>query len=185
MTASPTTDVEVDELHAELVAHVGMASGPTVLARDPVNQPMIRHWCDAMGDTNPVYTDAQAAAATVHGGVVAPPTMLQAWTMSGLGERVTIGDEPDHSAGMRELLDAAGYTSVVATNCDQSYARYLRPGDELRVTSTIDEVSERKQTGLGEGYFLTTRMEYRDQHDELVATMRFRILKFRPRAQEG
>lgn len=178
-----STATEVDELYDALHAFVGRQSGPTVLARDPVNQPMIRHWCDAMGDTNPIYTDPDAAAASVHGQVVAPPTMLQAWTMAGLGERITVGDEPDHSAAMRDLLDDAGYTSVVATNCEQSYGRYLRPGDELRVTSVIDDVSTHKTTGLGEGYFLTTRMEYRDQHDEVVATMLFRILKFRPRTK--
>ena len=46
---------------------------------------MIRHWCEAMGDTNPVYIDAEAAAASVHGGIVAPPTMLQAWVMRPFG----------------------------------------------------------------------------------------------------
>jgi len=43
---------------------------------------MIRHWCDAVGDGNPVYTDREFAAKSVHGGIVAPPTMLQAWTMA-------------------------------------------------------------------------------------------------------
>lgn len=41
--------------------------------RDPVNQPMIRHWVDAIGDTNPIYTDEAAARAAGHPGVVAPP----------------------------------------------------------------------------------------------------------------
>ena len=36
-------------------------SGPRA-APDPVNQPMIRHWVEAIGDTNPIYTDAAAAA---------------------------------------------------------------------------------------------------------------------------
>ncbi len=31
--------------------------------RDPVNQPMIRHWVDAMGDENPIYVDETAAQA--------------------------------------------------------------------------------------------------------------------------
>ncbi|MBV8965670.1 MAG: MaoC family dehydratase N-terminal domain-containing protein, partial [Mycobacteriaceae bacterium] len=29
--------------------------------RDPVNQPMIHHWVDAMGDRNPIYVDEAAA----------------------------------------------------------------------------------------------------------------------------
>ncbi len=38
-----------------------------LVAPDPVNQAMIRHWVEAMGDKNPVYTDPEAAAASVHG----------------------------------------------------------------------------------------------------------------------
>ena len=36
-------------------------------APDPVNLPMIRHWTEAIGDANPVYTDAEFAARSVHG----------------------------------------------------------------------------------------------------------------------
>ena len=78
-------------------------------------------------------------------------------------------------------LDDAGFTSVVATNCDQHYERPLVPGDVLEVRSVIDAVSSEKATGLGVGHFITTRLEYTDQDGELVATMLFRILKFRPR----
>lgn len=40
---------------------------------DPVNQPMIRHWVEAIGDDNPIYVDDEAARAAGHPGVVAPP----------------------------------------------------------------------------------------------------------------
>ena len=53
-------------------------------------------------------------------------------------------------------------------------------GDRLTVSSVIESVSPEKHTGLGDGHFVTTRLEYTDQHGELVATMRFRILRFRP-----
>ena len=72
-----------EDLSQRLRALVGVDAEET-LARDPVNQPMIRHWCDAVDDRNPVYTNPEFAKASVHGGVVAPPTMLQAWTMPGL-----------------------------------------------------------------------------------------------------
>ena len=42
---------------------------------------MIRNWAEAIGDANPVYTDAEFAARSVHGGLVAPPAMAQVWTM--------------------------------------------------------------------------------------------------------
>lgn len=177
-TTAPTS---MGDLLDRLRAFEGRSGGPTVLARDPVNQPMIRHWCDAMGDTNPVYTDAEAAAASIHGEVIAPPTMLQAWTMPGLGQRIVLDEAEDHSAALRALLDEHGFTSVVATNCEQHYERELRLGDLLTVTSTIESVSEQKSTSLGDGHFVTTRQTYRDQDGEVVATMLFRTLKFRPR----
>lgn len=34
--------------------------------RDPVNQPMIHHWVDAIGDKNPIYVDHEAAKAAGH-----------------------------------------------------------------------------------------------------------------------
>ena len=55
------------------------------VGRHPVNQPMVDHWLDAMGDRNPIYVDEEAAKAAGHPGIVAPPAMIQVWTMMGLG----------------------------------------------------------------------------------------------------
>ncbi len=165
----------LDERLQEIVRR--SKSSPAAVARDPVNQPMIRHWCDAIGDTNPVYTDGEAAAASVHAGIVAPPTMLQAWSMPGLGPRPK---RADGGASPLSILDEVGYTSVVATDCEQEYLRYLKPGDLLSVTSRLESISVEKHTALGDGYFVTNLSTYRDQHGEVVAEMRFRILKFKP-----
>jgi uncharacterized OB-fold protein len=135
--------------------------------RDPVNLPMIRNWIEAIGDDNPAYTEDG----------LAPPAMIQVWTMPGLHGTRT-GDDP--LVLMTEALDAAGYTSVVATNCDQEYLRCLRHGEELTVTTSLVGVVGPKSTGLGEGWFVTTRSTWY-AGDEPVATMDFRILKFRPR----
>lgn len=170
----------MSELMERLQACVGIESGAAQLARDPVNQAMIRHWCDAIGDDNPVYTEPEVAEKSHFGGIVAPPTMLQAWTMPGLkGHRPA--SDPD-APNPLAILDEAGFTSVVATNCEQEYRRYLKPGDLLSLTSTIDSISDEKKTGLGVGHFVTQRMTYRDQSGEIVAEMLFRLLKFRPPA---
>ena len=167
-----------DAFLEKLQALVGRPSGAPFKAWDAVNQPMIRHWCDAVGDTNPIYTDPEAAATSVHGEIVAPPTMLQAWTMKGLVPPPSEGGGAQDE--LMSLLDGAGFTSVVATNCDQEYERYLHIGDLLTSESVIEDVSPVKRTGLGEGHFVTTRTDFKDQDGQLVATMRFRILKFRP-----
>jgi uncharacterized OB-fold protein/acyl dehydratase len=141
---------------------------------------MIRHWCDAIGDANPIYTDSSAAAASLHGEIVAPPTMLQAWSMRGLEPKSA--KEPSAQDELMRLLDGAGFTSVVATNCEQEYARYLRLGDAISTTSVIESVSAEKHTGLGDGHFVTTLTTFLDADGDVVGTMRFRILKFRPAA---
>ena len=133
-------------------------------ARDPVNLPMIRNWLEALGgggDPDPDH---------------APPAMIQVWTMPALhGAR---GDD-DPLGQMSQVLDEAGYTSVVATNCDQAYHRYLKPGEQLSVRARLLDVAGPKRTALGEGWFVTTRSTWFSS-GEPVATMDFRILKFRP-----
>ena len=167
---------------AERIAAAGQS--PPRVAPDPVNLPMIRHWTQAMGDTNPIYTDAGAAAASVHGELVAPPAMVQVWTMRGLRPAPDAGDAGDPLGLMTAVLDDAGFTSVVATNSEQEYYRYLRPGEQLTVRSSLEGVTGPKQTALGEGWFVTTRSTWY-AGDEAVAAMRFRVLKFRPGPKKG
>ncbi len=164
-----------EPLLERLRARIGVASAPEV-ARDAVNAAMIRHWCDAMADGNPVYTDPDGAAKSIHGGIVAPPAMLNAWTMPGLpGRRGS-----DLGMSPMRALDAAGFTSVIATNSEHEYVRYLRPGDLLHGTSELVDVSEAKQTALGLGHFVTSRTSYRTEGGQKAGRMFFRLLKFRP-----
>ncbi|MEU0536518.1 bifunctional MaoC family dehydratase N-terminal/OB-fold nucleic acid binding domain-containing protein [Amycolatopsis tolypomycina] len=165
----------IEEAAAEIAARGECAPR---LARDPVNQAMVNNWVEAIGDRNPVYTDPEFAAASVHKGLVAPPAMAQVWTMGGLN--VPRGSD-DPLGLMMELLDEAGFTSVVATNSEQTYHRYLRPGEQVEARTRLEDVVGPKKTALGEGWFVTTRMTWY-VGDEAVAEMMFRVLKFRPPA---
>ena len=146
------------------------------VGRHPVNQPMVDHWLDAIGDKNPIYVDESAAKAAGHPGVVAPPAMIQVWTMMGLG-----GNRPDDDplGKILELFDDAGYIGVVATNCEQTYHRYLRPGEEVSVAAELTDVVGPKQTALGQAFFITQRISWQ-VGDEDVAEMMWRIMKFIP-----
>ena len=164
---------------AEAVAEIKAAGGPKPRAgRDPVNQPMINNWVEAIGDRNPIYTDEAAARAVGHPGIVAPPAMIQVWTMFGLG-----GARPDDDpmGPMMKLFDEAGYVGVVATNCEQTYHRYLQPGEEVSISAEMGDVVGPKRTGLGEGWFINQHIVWR-VGDEDVAEMNWRILKFKPAA---
>ncbi|GAA2594891.1 MULTISPECIES: bifunctional MaoC family dehydratase N-terminal/OB-fold nucleic acid binding domain-containing protein [Streptomyces] len=163
-----------------LRAFTGRELRPLTPAQDPVNQPMIRHWTEAMGDTNPVHTDAGAARATGRGGVVAPASMIQAWTMRGYAATVSPPAGRDGFDELVDLLDEGGYTSVVATDSEFTFLRELEPGDHVAVRETVESISAEKRTGLGTGRFVTTLKTYTDQHGETVATQRWRTLRFRP-----
>lgn len=164
----------------DLSRYIGGDRGPYG-SWDPVNRPMIRHWCEALGDSNPIYCDETAARAAGFGGIVAPPTMLQAWTMRGYaGERPPGSDERDPFEVLT-VLEALGYPAVVAVNCEQEYDRYVEEGERLHHRSTIESISEEKSTALGVGFFVTELSTYFNQREEEVGRMRFRVFKFAPR----
>jgi uncharacterized OB-fold protein/acyl dehydratase len=176
--AAPTATADPSFLAALREKFEGAELGPPQHGRYAVNEPMISHWCDAMDDQNPVYTDADQAAASIHGGIVAPPAMLQAWIMNGLAPR-----PQDKVAEIKAAMAEQSFTSVVATNCEQEYFRYLRPGDTVIAKGVVESISDEKHTGLGDGHFVTTRTTLFDQAGEKVGTHVFRIICFRPRAK--
>jgi len=174
----------LDALRERLEAYVGQPMGEASVAPDPVNVPMIRHWVDALDDRNPVYLDEERAARTRFGGIVAPPAMLQAWSMprptiEGIAER---GGAPSEMKSDNPLvaLDAAGYTGTLATNSELEFVRYLRPGDRLQTCSEVDAISARKRTSLGLGYFVTWVTTYAAADGEIVGRQLFRVFKFDP-----
>jgi uncharacterized protein len=171
-------------LSEQLQAFVGREIGTPDVARDAVNEAMIRQWCEALADGNPVYTDAAAAQASGHGGVVAPPTMLQAWILPGMEMARPMEEQrQDLQKELHLLLSANGYPAVVATDCDQEYHRYLKPGDRVAATTVIESISPEKVTALGKGFFINTRTTFRDQTGAVVGSMTFRVLKFKPHQQ--
>ena len=169
--------MSAENLQAEIDKVKAAGRSKPRAGRHPVNEPIMHHWLDAIGDRNPIYVDEAAAEAAGHPGIVAPPAMIQVWTMMGLGG---VRPDDDPLGKIIELFDDAGYVGVVATNCEQTYHRYLRPGEEVSVAAELTEVVGPKQTALGEGYFINQRISW-TVGDEDVAEMMWRIMKFIPR----
>jgi acyl dehydratase len=179
---------ESEEFRQRLDALIGrpVGSSGSSVGPDPVNQPMIRHWAAAFEDANPVYTDPEFAASTRFGGLVAPPLMLQTWTMAtpritGIAER---GGSPVESEGASPLavFDEAGFVATLASNTEFDIDRYLRPGETVSASTVIESISPRKNTRIGPGYFVTWLTTYVAGAGDVVGRQRFRILKFRPEA---
>jgi acyl dehydratase len=123
-----------EALEARLAALAGKPSGDPEPARDPVNAPMIRHWCDAIEDRNPVYTDPEFAARSLHGGLVAPPAMLGLDRAAAPARRCA-----------RRCAPRRGGLHVGDRHYQRHELRYLAPAN---VHERLVGVSE-KQTALG------------------------------------
>lgn len=163
----------------ELRSYVGRRYG-RIFAWDAVNEPMIRQWCEAMDIDFAPYGDAAASAATVHGGIVAPATMLPVWLMPGLKNARPEGSDLTNPREVMNVLEREGYIGILGTNCEQEYDRYLRPGDRISCTHVVESISDEKQTRLGPGFFINFLQEFNDQDNQPVGRMRLRILRYRP-----
>lgn len=178
-SALPTFQERLDAL----IGRPPGGSGRSV-APDPVNQPMIRHWVAAFEDADPVYTDPEAAARSRFGGIVAPPLMLQTWTMAtpviaGIGER---GGSPTVQEGesFMSVFEEGGFTGTLAVGSEMEIERHLRLGETVSAETLIESVSEEKQTRLGPGHFVSWATTYTVESGEVVGRQVFRILKFAP-----
>ncbi|MEV4839329.1 bifunctional MaoC family dehydratase N-terminal/OB-fold nucleic acid binding domain-containing protein [Nonomuraea sp. NPDC049486] len=171
---------EQDGYEKRLGEFAGREAAPLRPGPDPVNVPMIRHWVEAMGDRNPVHLDEEAARRTGRAGIVAPASMMQAWTMRGYAAATAGQDDGSGLGELIALLAEGGYTSVVATDSEFAFHRELTVGDHVGVREIIESISPEKKTALGAGRFVTTERTYLDQHGGTVAVQRWRMLWFRP-----
>ena len=160
-------------------AFAGEASTTAVRGRFPVDLSSIGRWCDAVGDANPIFRDAAMARELGFAGIPAPPAMLDTWTAVGFDLQQQIPRPNDAATGLLEVFREQGYGSVLATNCDQAYHRYLTVGDHPNCVETVADISAEKTTGVGVGYFVTVQRSYRDDGGVELATMDYRRFYFR------
>ena len=120
-----------------------------------VSREKIKEFADAIGDTNPIYRDVDAAQAAGHKDVIAPPTFV---TIINLRAIDVIIHDPELG------LD---YGRMVHADQKFSHQRPVRAGDRLTVTAFVDDVATR----LGND-FLGIRAEINSDGGELVCTAR-------------
>jgi len=126
---------------------------------EEVTRDLIRHFCDGVGDKNPLYRWPEYAKFTRYGGILAPNGIL-----------ITMGE-----AGAGKGSVAPGYGRSIAGGNTWTWFQYIRPGDVFHVFGTDMGVNE-KRTRDEKPYrlfqapfrttFLNQRMEvvaYRDR----------------------
>lgn len=193
-------------LDAQLQAFVGKGGDRFTAARDKVTPEGIRKLTDTVGDRNPVYSDPEFAAKSVHGAQVAPPASVMVFWQRGF-EPVPSSDWVD-AEGVRHfrldplpirgaasggddffldvvpgVLSKAGYTSLAGVGGEIKLLRYPRVGEQLFYSdSKIGSIKGPKQLSVGEGYFTVGTVFVKNQDGELIAEMSNTRMDFAPAA---
>ncbi len=150
----------------------------------PIEASHIMMFARSIGDPNPIYSDEEHAKTTECGGIIAPPTFVQASAQFdpdyGLrpkfdGPWFGSGKEPTGAVGERGggggRGSGGGGTGFHAEQ-HYEYHRPLRPGDVLTATSREGERWTKEGRRGGKLNFMEGITEYRDQNGELVVTAR-------------
>ena len=141
----------------------------------PVEASHIMMFARALGETNPVYLDAEAAKKAETGGVIAPPTFVQSVAQF----------DPDYhlrpKPGQKWFGSAKGPTGIEgkpassgSLHAEQHYEyhRHPRPGDVLTAEIKQGKTWEKESKRAGKLMFTERITEFRDQKGELVVTAR-------------
>jgi hypothetical protein len=154
----------------------GHRLGP-YMSFNPVSAAQIWQWCSAMGDNNPAYLPGDSQ--------LAPPAMMQMWTMRDINDRYAPGSTDAPPYQVFDAMEAMGYPANVAVSYDISIHRYLRLQERPMHYTTVVNISDKKTTGLGVGFFVTEHVEYLTQDERLFAEALITYFQYQPTVVEG
>lgn len=179
-----STEAEIEELTGTTPARgtineakdwIGR-KGDTHYSAEPVSPSMIRFFASMVEDGNPTYWDEEFAD-DVWGGICAPPGMMLTlqfqpmWSPEETNEgkeTVSIADVP-----LPEQFD-----SIINTQTETIVHEPIRAGMWLNWETEIVDVSEEKETMLGEGHFVTSKTYIRNERGTLLAEDINSMLRF-------
>ncbi len=135
-----------------------------------VNEIQIWQWCSVVGDNNPLFTSAEYRQQNNISAPLAPPSMMQMWTMRDVNDDYAPGSTAQSPYKVFDEMTVLGYESNVAASYDISFKRYLTVGERPLHYTSICNISEQKKTALGLGYFVTEKVEYSTTDNAPFAT---------------
>ena len=147
----------------------------------PIEASHILMFARSVGDYNPVYEDADYAATTEAGGIIAPPTFPQAsaqfdpnYVLRPQPGKPWFGSGKNPTGITRTEGGGGGGGNGGALHAEQlfEYHRHLKPGDVLTATALPGKTWEKEGRRSGKLILSESVIEYRDQKGELVITAR-------------
>jgi len=151
----------------EMRAIIGKEGAATTLEVDKTG---CRMFARAVGHTDPIFYDEDAAKAAGHRSIVAPPGYLGTPVFNpAVGER-----SPAETAGRGYSIP---YKRVLNGGTDYEYLATVCAGDVLTARTKITDFSER--TGSIGPMLITSReTTYTNQDGKVVAKMRGRVIQY-------
>jgi acyl dehydratase len=128
----------------------GKTFEPTTYA---VGREKVREYASAVGETNPLHFDPEAARAAGHADVVAPPMFAVVYASRSLMPALF-----DPEVGM-------DFAMMVHGGQEFRWGALVVAGDEITTTATVKDISERG--GMG---FYAFQTDSRNQREEPVCT---------------
>ncbi len=138
-------------------SHIGFTTEPTVATVDGWR---VRLFCQAIGETDPVYWDAEAARAAGHRACPVPPTFLKA-----------VEGEHFSSAAILKLLKVP-MPGVLHAEQSFEHTAPLYAGDAVEVSRQVLDIYDKKE---GQFTFIVVDTHYRVS-SQTIATSRQTIL---------
>lgn len=146
------------------------------------SEPLIRHWCEAIEDGNPLYLDQDYAKSQGFSGIVAPPGMNSTFSIPYRWPQPEAGGSSNLHFRLKRLMNLP--VGVVVEN-ETEYLRFVELGDRLFMSSRLASMTGPKTTRLGEGYFWVMEGITRNQRDEITAKSRMTMFAYNPGLQEA
>jgi acyl dehydratase len=139
--------------------HIGFTTAPT---RVPVDAWRVKLFCQAIGDTDPVYWDADAARAAGHRACPVPPTFLKAL-------------ESDHfsSAALLARLEAP-MSKVLHAEQSFQYQHPVYVGDVVEIQRSITDIYDKRDGALS---FIVVQTRYRAGTAEAASSVQTILLR--------
>jgi acyl dehydratase len=133
----------------------------------PVEEGKIREFAVAVGETNPIYHDRDAALAAGYPSIPAPPTFS-----------IVAAHWRDQGAMVRRL--ALDLRRIVVGEVQWDYLAPVYAGDRLSGVRIVKDVSERSGRRGGRMTLITIETELRNQRGDLAVRQRDLVIELGP-----
>jgi len=147
----------------------------------PIAESDIRRWAVAVyypAEPPRLFWDAEYAAGTVHGGIVAPEEFNPFSWM--LAEPPGVARSPDYDPGVLEValgVDPPETHFQLNGGTEVAYGGRMRPGDVITSVTTLHGYAERDGR-LGRMLFTTLESIWTNQQDEQVRRSRGTVIRY-------